>query len=69
MASITVEKAHEPLKMDCPQSADDVPQEKILVKIDRVPQTVVTEGRAEVVFPSTQDVFYNPVQEFNRDTR
>lgn len=68
MASITVEKAHEPLKMDCPQSADDVPQEKILVKIDRVPQTVVTEGRAEVVFPSTQDVFYNPVQEFNRDT-
>ena len=29
--------------------------------------TVVTEGRAEVLFPSRTDVFYNPVQEFNRD--
>ncbi|KAM7296163.1 tRNA (guanine(26)-N(2))-dimethyltransferase [Ixodes scapularis] len=31
------------------------------------PQTSVTEGRAEVLFPSSHDVFYNPVQEFNRD--
>ena len=29
--------------------------------------TVVREGQAEVVFPSREDVFYNPVQEFNRD--
>ena len=29
--------------------------------------TVVREGQAEVVFPSREEVFYNPVQEFNRD--
>merc|ERR1719431_1339965 len=29
--------------------------------------TVVKEGNAEVLFPSLNDVFYNPVQEFNRD--
>ncbi|XP_076309693.1 tRNA methyltransferase 1 isoform X2 [Tachypleus tridentatus] len=37
------------------------------VFIDKTPYTVVTEGKAEVLFPSTHDVFYNPVQEFNRD--
>lgn len=39
----------------------------VVVKIDKVPQTSVTEGKAEVFFPSSHDVFYNPVQEFNRD--
>ncbi len=29
--------------------------------------SVVQEGRAKVLFPSQKDVFYNPVQEFNRD--
>ena len=34
------------------------------------PQTVeITEGRARVVFPNSNEVFYNPVQEFNRDLR
>merc|ERR1719391_1556855 len=28
---------------------------------------VVKEGSAEILFPSAKDVFYNPVQEFNRD--
>lgn len=27
----------------------------------------VTEGAAKIVFPSANEVFYNPVQEFNRD--
>lgn len=27
----------------------------------------VKEGQAEILFPSEKDVFYNPVQEFNRD--
>ncbi|XP_077980664.1 tRNA (guanine(26)-N(2))-dimethyltransferase-like [Glandiceps talaboti] len=27
----------------------------------------ITEGKAEVLFPSSNEVFYNPVQEFNRD--
>lgn len=35
--------------------------------VDTRPFTSVTEGQAEVLFPTTHDVFYNPVQEFNRD--
>ena len=27
----------------------------------------VTEGKAEICFPDSNSVFYNPVQEFNRD--
>nr|KAF6402796.1 tRNA methyltransferase 1 [Rousettus aegyptiacus] len=30
-------------------------------------ETTVTEGAARIVFPSANEVFYNPVQEFNRD--
>ncbi|XP_015344610.1 tRNA (guanine(26)-N(2))-dimethyltransferase isoform X1 [Marmota marmota marmota] len=30
-------------------------------------ETTVTEGAAKIVFPSSNEVFYNPVQEFNRD--
>ncbi|XP_064478026.1 tRNA (guanine(26)-N(2))-dimethyltransferase-like [Ornithodoros turicata] len=37
------------------------------VTLDKTPRTSVKEGKAEVLFPSTHDVFYNPVQEFNRD--
>ena len=29
--------------------------------------SILQEGSAEVLFPSLNDVFYNPVQEFNRD--
>lgn len=39
------------------------------ITIDKEPFTLVTEGLANVDFPSTLDVFYNPVQEFNRDLR
>lgn len=31
------------------------------------PETTVTEGSAKIAFPSANEVFYNPVQEFNRD--
>ncbi|XP_021026344.1 tRNA (guanine(26)-N(2))-dimethyltransferase isoform X2 [Mus caroli] len=31
------------------------------------PVATVTEGAAKIVFPSANEVFYNPVQEFNRD--
>ncbi|NP_001230379.1 tRNA (guanine(26)-N(2))-dimethyltransferase [Sus scrofa] len=30
-------------------------------------ETTVTEGAAKIVFPSANEVLYNPVQEFNRD--
>ncbi|XP_044134865.1 tRNA (guanine(26)-N(2))-dimethyltransferase isoform X1 [Bufo gargarizans] len=30
-------------------------------------ETVITEGKAKVLYPSANQVFYNPVQEFNRD--
>ena len=29
----------------------------------------ISEGRARVIFPNSNQVFYNPVQEFNRDLR
>jgi len=35
--------------------------------IDKNGWTVVKEGTTQVLFPSLNDVFYNPVQEFNRD--
>lgn len=31
--------------------------------------TSISEGQARVFFPGVKDVFYNPVQEFNRDLR
>lgn len=32
--------------------------------------TMISEGKAKVCFPGAKDtVFYNPVQEFNRDLR
>lgn len=30
-------------------------------------ETVVKEGKVAILFPSANEVFYNPVQEFNRD--
>ncbi|KAM5171441.1 tRNA (guanine(26)-N(2))-dimethyltransferase [Mantella aurantiaca] len=30
-------------------------------------ETIITEGKASVIYPSANQVFYNPVQEFNRD--
>lgn len=30
-------------------------------------ETTVSEGAARIAFPSANEVFYNPVQEFNRD--
>lgn len=30
-------------------------------------ESIVTEGAARIAFPSANEVFYNPVQEFNRD--
>ena len=43
------------------------------VKIENeatVQGTLITEGQAQVCFPGSEDnVFYNPVQEFNRDLR
>lgn len=29
----------------------------------------ISEGRAKILFPDTNEVFYNPVQVFNRDLR
>ncbi|XP_023227899.1 tRNA (guanine(26)-N(2))-dimethyltransferase-like [Centruroides sculpturatus] len=50
-------------------SKDEVKGEEVKdnIVIDKTPSTVVEEGQAKVIFPSTNDVFYNPVQEFNRD--
>lgn len=31
------------------------------------PEATISEGAAKIVFPNANEVFYNPVQEFNRD--
>lgn len=41
---------------DCPVSAEPLQEE-----------TVIKEGKASILFPNANEVFYNPVQEFNRD--
>ncbi len=43
--------------------------EPLAFVIDKDSETSVNEGRADVTFPGVKDVFYNPVQEFNRDLR
>jgi tRNA G26 N,N-dimethylase Trm1 len=50
------------------EQADD---SKIKVENEATAQgTLITEGKAQVRFPGSEDnVFYNPVQEFNRDLR
>ncbi|KAM4749549.1 tRNA (guanine(26)-N(2))-dimethyltransferase [Rhinophrynus dorsalis] len=35
--------------------------------MERPGETVITEGKARVIYPDENQVFYNPVQEFNRD--
>lgn len=38
------------------------------ISLKKVESSVkVTEGKAEICFPDSNSVFYNPVQEFNRD--
>ncbi|GIX70473.1 hypothetical protein CDAR_280601 [Caerostris darwini] len=54
-----------PMHMD--KKGDNPEKLENLIFIDKTPFTSVTEGKAEVLFPSSHDVFYNPVQEFNRD--
>uniref|UniRef100_A0A8B9KM53 tRNA (guanine(26)-N(2))-dimethyltransferase n=1 Tax=Astyanax mexicanus TaxID=7994 RepID=A0A8B9KM53_ASTMX len=46
-----------------PDSSMDTPEEPGLMP----GETVVKEGKAAILFPSANEVFYNPVQEFNRD--
>lgn len=44
--------------------------QKLLQKIlGAMSHVKITEGRARILFPSSNEVFYNPVQEFNRDLR
>lgn len=37
--------------------------------IDESKFSTIQEGKATILFPKTEEVFYNPVQEFNRDLR
>jgi tRNA (guanine26-N2/guanine27-N2)-dimethyltransferase len=38
-----------------------------MADIDISLYNTVTEGKATILFPKSNEVFYNPVQEFNRD--
>ncbi|XP_056591036.1 tRNA (guanine(26)-N(2))-dimethyltransferase [Triplophysa dalaica] len=60
-------------KEDTDTTASDVPMEDINCQNSLTEpglltgETVVREGKAAIIFPSANEVFYNPVQEFNRD--
>ncbi|GFQ75957.1 hypothetical protein TNCT_408071 [Trichonephila clavata] len=53
--------------MDDNTSIDEPNDLDNLIIIDKTPFTSVSEGKAEVLFPSSHGVFYNEVQQFNRD--
>ncbi|KAL3066291.1 hypothetical protein OYC64_016278 [Pagothenia borchgrevinki] len=49
-------------------AAEEEEEEEKTPPIGLLPgETVVKEGKAAILFPSANEVFYNPVQEFNRD--
>lgn len=51
-----------------PTSTNAPAEQKNLSPVGLLPgETVVKEGKAAILFPSANEVFYNPVQEFNRD--
>ncbi|XP_074544760.1 tRNA (guanine(26)-N(2))-dimethyltransferase [Halichoeres trimaculatus] len=50
-----------------PQTDTTAETEKTLSKGLLPGETVVKEGKASILFPNANEVFYNPVQEFNRD--
>ena len=51
------------------EGKEDIEHKMNSFTIDTTPYTVVEENSTKVLFPSTHDVFYNPVQQFNRDIR
>ncbi|XP_041838700.1 tRNA (guanine(26)-N(2))-dimethyltransferase isoform X2 [Melanotaenia boesemani] len=50
------------MSSDATGSQEETPQVELLPG-----ETVVREGKAAILFPNANEVFYNPVQEFNRD--
>ncbi|XP_077380885.1 tRNA (guanine(26)-N(2))-dimethyltransferase isoform X2 [Festucalex cinctus] len=64
--------AMEPSKTSNPTSDVTVAEPAAVERQEESPlvgpgETVVKEGKAAILFPSANEVFYNPVQEFNRD--
>lgn len=57
-----------PEEVSNPATGDPAPDESTTPQTDLLPgETMVKEGKAAILFPSANEVFYNPVQEFNRD--
>ncbi|XP_040001474.1 tRNA (guanine(26)-N(2))-dimethyltransferase isoform X2 [Xiphias gladius] len=51
-----------------PSPTDTASEEERTPPVGLLPgETVVKEGKAAILFPNANEVFYNPVQEFNRD--
>ncbi|CCH44999.1 N(2),N(2)-dimethylguanosine tRNA methyltransferase, mitochondrial [Wickerhamomyces ciferrii] len=40
---------------------------KVMSNVNPEDFNIVKEGKAEILFPKKEDVFYNPIQQFNRD--
>ncbi|XP_056136120.1 tRNA (guanine(26)-N(2))-dimethyltransferase isoform X2 [Lampris incognitus] len=60
--SVTSPESPNPTTDQPAPKVDEMDQTKLLPG-----ETVVREGKAAILFPSANEVFYNPVQEFNRD--
>lgn len=57
-----------------PEGQHEMAQSKItaaesVTKSDKSCHVEIQEGKAKILFPNSNEVFYNPVQEFNRDLR
>ncbi len=68
--AIDQDTTSDPVKATSDIKEDSIDMQEVCVEGESLPEVVeVCEGRAKILFPSHNEVFYNPVQEFNRDLR
>ncbi|KAM8972509.1 tRNA (guanine(26)-N(2))-dimethyltransferase [Pelodytes ibericus] len=53
--------------LQCPARGYSTQKMEGAVTTEGPGETVIIEGKAKVIYPNANQVFYNPVQEFNRD--
>lgn len=72
--SLHSESEHEPAvcaraPLEEAEVGHDSSKGKVKGQGDQSGHVEIQEGRARILFPNSNQVFYNPVQEFNRDLR
>lgn len=66
-SSITTDEPMQDTNLQLPSSSTESSQTSSTDPGLLPGETVVREGKAAILFPNANEVFYNPVQEFNRD--